>query len=191
MVHTVSDPALTFTMSARILSSNARHVGRLHPGLRGLADAFLARSLTCGIPLAITQSDRSDAFQRGLFAKGRTLPGPHAGEPGYPTLGITITNAPSAASSAHGRGGAFDVAVLIDGRLVGPRPGPGNDSYDRDLKIDGRSVWMTLKEIAGSIGLVAGATFPPIEADGLGWDLGHFELREWRHLPFPLEYALA
>ena len=191
MVHTVSDPALTFTVSARILASNARHVGRLHPGLRGLADAFLARALTCGIPLAITQSDRTDAYQRGLFAKGRTLPGPHAGEPGYPTLGITITNAPSAASSAHGRGGAFDVAVLIDGCLVGPRPGPGNDSYDRDLMIDGVLVWPLLVEIAESIGLVAGGRFKPIGPDGLGWDLGHFELREWRHLPFPIEYAVA
>lgn len=158
------DLPLLHPASDRVAAATARHLARLHPTLRPIAVHFLEQALARGWPMQITESLRSDAYQRGLFERG-------------------VSKAKTAIASPHGRGAAFDVAFLVDGKLVGPRPGPGNDSYDRDRP------WAGVGAIGEGLGLTWGGRFRPIEADGMGWDLGHFELPEWRHLPYPIAYT--
>lgn len=47
---------------------------------------------------------RFDEEQYRLWCKGRTTPGPHAGEPNHPVLGHTVTDAKTSAETAHGIG---------------------------------------------------------------------------------------
>lgn len=128
-------------------------------------------------PLAIppTGGRRTDeAVQAALYAQGRTAPGPHAGEEGFPVLGLTVTAAATLADTPHGRGGAADAYPVIlstTGLKVAA------------LDLDERNPRVRLK--FEHYGLLA-------EEHGLEWggrwkrkDLPHCQVRSWRDLPLP------
>ncbi len=116
----------------------------------------------------------NETEQAALFAKGRTAPGPHAGDSGYPSMGLTVTNAKTLSDTPHGRKAAADAypAVL-------------NNARDKVIAIynDDRDPKVHLKFHA--YGLIA-------EDHGLVWggrwrrkDLPHLEVPDWRKLPIP------
>lgn len=111
------------------------------------------------LPITVTSGLRTDEEQRALYAKGRTV------------AGSIVTNAQTAADSAHGRAAAFDFAPVRE---------VSNGAV--------RRVW--LGEEAEEKYRVVGEWF---EARGLVWggrwrglvDMPHVELLNWRALPFP------
>ncbi len=177
-----------------VIASNEHHLARVHPMLRPLVGGLLTAQLVAGVPVGITQSRRSDRFQRGLFAQGRALRmAPNsAGVWVVVDPKLVVTKAATGADTAHGCvchlkdlddadctcAMAVDLAFLIDGRFVGPRPGPGNDSYDPDLP------WHALAVRARDLfHLRPGAEFGESHPGALdGWDKGHFESPTWRAL---------
>lgn len=92
------------------MSTTATRLAGLHPTLRPLAEALLARCKAAGYDVRIAQGYRSAKEQNDLYAQGRTAPGPK------------VTNA-RAKDSRHcdtlpdGRPGAtaFDIAVYVNG----------------------------------------------------------------------------
>ncbi len=117
---------------------------------------------------------KDDAGQAALFAKGRTAPGPHAGDSGYPPLGLTVTNARTLKDTPHGRGCAGDAYPAI---LNGARDTViAIYADDRDPKVD---------LLFHAYGIIA-------EDNGLTWggrwrrkDKPHVEVPDWRKLPLP------
>lgn len=105
---------------------------------------------------------RSEAVAESDYAKGRTTPGPGAGEPGKPAMGYTVTQAKTAAETAHGRGGAVDAAPVLCGIIL----------WADILK------FRKLGEFAKTMGLVWGGDWP-------SKDMDHFEVPNWRDLPYP------
>jgi hypothetical protein len=188
-------PILTPTV-ASVLASNERHLARIHPAGRPIFRAFVAMQAAVGEPVAIVQSRRSDRTQRKYFAQGRTCVN---GVWRVVDKDAVVTKSPTAADTAHGCvcrlrelddatcicAMAIDLAFLIDGRLVGPRPGPGNDSWDGDLDWHGLAV-----RARDAYALTPGAGFGESRPGALdGWDKGHFELRGWKALKKPLVAA--
>lgn len=110
--------------------------------------------------------------QADLYAKGRTLPGPHAGEPGFPAMGLTVTAARSLHETPHGRGAAMDIMPAVvnhDGSAVVAVLSDVRDAHILALYTD--------------YGLIA-------EKRGLVWggrwkrkDYAHVEMTGWRALP--------
>lgn len=164
-----------FPISETMRARNLAHLRRVHPVVRPYFERFLAAALARGWPLAITQSLRTEADQAKLYALGRTVANGDATD--AKPLGSVVTNAATAATTPHGRGAAIDVAFLIDGKLVGPRPGPGNDSWDAELP------WDALGKLGEEMGLVWGGRFRSFS------DKPHFETTGWKALPFPPVYA--
>jgi peptidoglycan L-alanyl-D-glutamate endopeptidase CwlK len=147
-----------------------RHRERLvgtHPKLIAFAEDAAA-ALDCD--LLIVFGCRLEAEQVHLYAEGRTIPGPHAGEKGYPALGATVTNAEHAEQTAHGRGGGIDAMPLVDGKLVWDEKDPLWPEVLKRLE--------QLAELAKPRGIVWGGSWPKLK------DLDHFELAAWRALPF-------
>ena len=132
-------------------AKNHAHIQRLHPNMRPLAAFFLHSCLAHGYTLRITQSFRTDDEQRALYAQGRTAPGK------------IVTKAKDASESPHGRGCAFDVAFVVDGRL----------SWDEALP------WVHLGAIAEACGLEWGGSFN---------DKPHFQMPGWRTYTYPPSY---
>lgn len=109
---------------------------------------------------------RSNADQLRLYAQGRTTPGPHAGEPGYPPLGMTVTKASTVGNSAHGHRGAVDFWPVIGGKIYLDVKNPLQKSkYDQ------------LGALIESFGLVWGGRFQDF------YDGPHAEIPDWRGRP--------
>lgn len=142
---------------------------QVHPDLRRFAfdaanDALLDLFVVTG---ARTQTDVTRKY-----AEGRTSPGPHAGEPGYPELGEIVTNAMHLAQTAHsvrltpeGRFGcAIDLQFISAGKL-----NDGKSEADQAL-------YRWMGELAESRGFTWGGRFPKV-------DQAHIELKAWRAYP--------
>jgi peptidoglycan L-alanyl-D-glutamate endopeptidase CwlK len=100
---------------------------------------------------------RTQAEQAALYAQGRTAPGP------------IVTNAPSAAASAHGHSGAIDAMPLGDsGRIEW-------DTTETLYRVG------LMADIAEEMGLEWGGRweklFPP------HGDYDHFQVPDWKTLP--------
>lgn len=150
----------------------------IRPGLDPrLVDFFLWWEERGPFPITIPPDGgwRTDeAKQAALYAQGRTSPGPHAGDTGYPPLGLTVTAARTLAETAHGRKAAADSypAVLsADGKRVA------------SILVDDRAPKVRLK--FHQYGILA-------EEHGLVWggrwkrrDCPHVECPQWKSLPIP------
>lgn len=181
---------LTHPASPLVAARSALLLSQCDPRVQDRGRRFLAQALRAGHVLAVVQGRRTDAEQLALFRKGRALLRGvwHVTDPR-----LVVTRAQTARDSAHGckcdvgdahrkndgKGCAmaFDFAFVLDGVLVGPRPGKGNDSWDADLP------WAAVARIAEDCGLLSGARFGESRPGALdGWDAGHVELPGWRTL---------
>ena len=180
---------LTIPASRRAQAMTQRFLAQLHPEhCRPRVEAALLDALRHGHVLGLVQGSRTRADQLRLYAKGRKLDG---GRWRMVDPGRVVTNARKLADTAHacvcdpeGKGAgcrgcalAADWAFLIDGELVGPRPGKGNDSWDLDLP------WKEVALILERHELVSGARFGESSPGAMdGFDLGHVEVPGWREL---------
>lgn len=108
------------------------------------------------------------------YAQGRTAPGPHAGEAGYPPLGETITNVSSMAKAPHAMrvypngtwGCAVDLQFFVQGTM----------SLAEGKEPAEVAVYLELGELAEKAGLVWGGRFTRV-------DQAHVETPDWRNFP--------
>lgn len=84
---------------------NSRSTKDLHPRVKALAEAFLAKCAEAGINIIITSTYRDIESQNALYAQGRTAPGQIA------------TNA-RGGQSFHNYRVAFDFCPLINGKAA-------------------------------------------------------------------------
>lgn len=144
------------------------HADGAHPQLQRFLDWW---EIHGPFPVTIppTGGLRTDQLQAELYAKGRTRPGPHAGEPNHPPMGETVTQAATIHDSAHGRGAALDIMAVktsTDGTRVLET-------------LDDLSLYVILGQLAKANGLAWGGEFRrPV-------DLDHVEVLHWRALPIP------
>jgi hypothetical protein len=182
----MADPAILFPLTEPQRLANERHIARTNALLRSMVRAFLVQAWAHGLPLILTQSRRTDAVQFGYFKIGReNIGGAWVPVPG----GHVVTKAATVEGTPHGCvcrqrlkpdadcacACAVDFAFLVDGRIVGPLPGKGNDSFDADLP------WPEAGAFAKSLGFHWGGDFHGFA------DLGHLEHPQWRDLR--AEYA--
>lgn len=106
------------------------------------------------------------------YAKGRTTPGPNAGLPGFPLLGLTVTKVRTLWEAPHasrgGHGWAIDIAK---DKLTAAGWGP--DFQDRSaFELIAAAVRRFESEVPG-----------PRLTWGVGWgDLPHWEVDGWRNV---------
>ena len=121
------------------------------------------------ITIPATGGLRTDAMQAELYAKGRTTPGEHAGEPGHPPMGRTVTNAKTVHDTPHGRGAALDcmpVKTSADGTKV-------------VALIDSWDLYRMYGIMVKAHGLIWGGEWrSPLDGP-------HAEILTWRSLPIP------
>ena len=161
--------------------SELRHPERLysvHPELCAFFRLMVAQSPH---DWCIVTGIRGLAAVQEKFAVGRTVPGPHAGEPGFPPMGQTITNVSSLEHAPHAErmtpaglyGCAGDAQFFLpDGTLA-----EGRSQQEQ-------SVYRWYGELAEAQGLVWGGRFSKR-------DLAHVELRLWRSYPLPNAAAIS
>jgi hypothetical protein len=145
----------------------------VHPRL-----AALARKLASASPfdLCVVTGVREAAGVAEKWAQGRTAPGPHAGEPGYPPLGLTVTRVSTLEHAPHALrvtpdgvfGTAMDLQFQVKGRLLEGR-----------LLVE-QAAYTALGEMAELDGFTWGGRFA-------AKDLAHYELRNWRTFPLAQE----
>lgn len=145
------------------------HALGVHPDLLAFLDWWEEAG-----PFAVTIPPdgglRDDTTQAALYAKGRTTPGPRAGEKGHPPLGYPVTNAKTVHDTPHGRGAAVDLLPVL--------ASPDGQRVLAVLDSD-RSLFQALGGLAQARGLVWGGCFhAPI-------DLDHVEVPDWKQLPVP------
>lgn len=63
----------------------------LSPRGRLLHDEVMQDMKDAGTPFRAIECVRTSERQAWLYAQGRTIPGPHAGEPGFQPLGLVVT----------------------------------------------------------------------------------------------------
>jgi hypothetical protein len=158
---------------------NVFHIERvLEPGIDPRIREFFSWWNAYGsFPITIPPNGglRTDSTgQAALFAQGRTMPGPYAGEGGYPPLGLTVTNARTLKDTPHGRGGAADAypATLNKDRTSVV----GIYTDDRDPKV--QLLFTAYGYIAEDHGLVWGGRWRRK-------DYPHVEVPDWKRLPPP------
>lgn len=123
----------------------SRDLADLQPGVRVMAEAFLAACRESGIDVLVTCTLRDWESQASLYEQGRTKPGSR------------VTNA-KAGDSAHNYGLAFDVVPLRDGKPV------WGTIADRD-----RALWVQVGKIGEACGLEWGGRWNTF------LDLPHFQ----------------
>jgi hypothetical protein len=113
---------------------------------------------------------RTSVIQQELWAVGRTIPGKHAGEKGYPPLGECVTWAKDAADGPHCHAGALDCwpAVLRGSIVVAIFNDKDNPAHRIMFEKYGRE--------AEEAGLVWGGRWKR-------YDAAHVEVPDWRSLP--------
>jgi len=152
-----------------------RHIDSVRPELR--SKAWLVESImrSKGHEVVAVSSVRTDEDQLKIWRVGREYK-----DGAWVVVGPVVTRAQTSADSPHGFRvkAALDWAFLLGGQLVGPKPGPNNDSWDAELP------WAVFGAVVESQGLRWGGRFKPLDkVTGLGWDAGHSEMENWRTLP--------
>lgn len=116
---------------------NSRKTADLHPRVRAMCAAFIARCAKAGIDVIITSTYRDIESQNALYAKGRTKPGPKA------------TNA-KGGDSFHNHRVAFDFVPVVGGKAawndIGAFVRCGEIAESCGLEWAGR--WKKFKELA-------------------------------------------
>lgn len=87
-------------------SMPCRDLAQLHPCLKAGAEEFIKRCQAAGLPVLITQTYRTAAYQNQLYAQGRTAPPPPAS---------IVTNL-KGGSSPHEFRYAFDICRNVKGQ---------------------------------------------------------------------------
>ena len=111
-----------------------------------------------------------EQLQTEYYAKGRTTPGPHAGEPGYPELGLTVTGAKTLKDTPHGRGGAVDSYPAIISSDYKVTAILNNEKDPKTLEMFARY---------GSLAKTYG-----LEWGGVWKDYPHVQCPNWREISF-------
>lgn len=139
------------------------------PQLCALMDVWCSE-LPYDITIPPSGGVRTNEEQAKLYALGRTVPGPHAGEPGHLTMGDCVTKAQTVNDSAHGHRAAIDAMPLLDdGHLSLDRHDPRwPETFARLLQ---------MAHLAIEMGFEWGGDWPGFK----DWD--HFELPNWRSYP--------
>lgn len=141
----------------------------VHPRLAALARKLAGAST---FDLCVVTGVRDSKGVAEKWALGRTAPGPHAGELGFPLLGETVTKVRSLEHAPHALrrtpdglyGTAIDLQFVIKGRLLEGR------------LLSEVAAYHLLGELAEADGFVWGGRFTNV-------DQAHFELRNWRDFP--------
>jgi hypothetical protein len=118
-------------------------------------------------PIKYLRGDTTDAEQRKLYAQGRTTPGK------------VVTNAPTAAKSAHGHSGALDAAPV---RELFPNGAVKliylGDETDPAVRTEAQRRYEIMADIAETLfGLESGRHFPGLP------DRPHLQDPEWVSRP--------
>lgn len=146
----------------------------VHPRLRLFAVQMASQSpynwlLVTGV--------RTQADVEAKYAQGRTAPGPHAGEPGYPPLGETVTNVHTLALAPHALrvtpAGTFGCAIDLQYFL------PDGLHLAEGKVPEEQLVYRGMGEQAEKAGLAWGGRFIHL------FDQAHVELPDWRAYPLP------
>lgn len=124
-------------------SSNARPIESLQPAVAELARKLVEQATAQGIAVRIVRTRVTNDEQDLLYAAGRSASGPK------------VTNL-KGGESAHNLGLAFDVAPVVDGKLI----------------FDDKALYAKLGAIGRSLGLTWGGDWQHFK------DYPHFELRQ-------------
>jgi len=101
----------------------------IYPPFHSLYRQALAACAAEGAAFYATCGTRTYAQQTELFLKGRKTPGPHAGEPHFPALGLTVTKA-RPGESTHNFGIAIDSTRDGDLTRAGLQPDWNIEHYE-------------------------------------------------------------
>ena len=132
--------------------STQERIKLLHPALRDEVTKLVEEAnkrLTSHSHVRIIQGLRTIEEQNGLYAQGRTKPGP------------IVTNA-KGGSSYHNYGLAIDFCLIIDNKEV-------SWSVSKDYDGDGMADWMEVVKVFKDAGWTWGGDFKSIK------DMPHFE----------------
>lgn len=162
---------------AIVSGARVRHLDRAdrcHPRLLAfLAWVELTKPLTFRLvvcPSGGVREPKDIAFE---YAKGRTIPGPKAGEPGFPPLGLKVTNVKTVWEAPHASRGGFAWAIDIAKDTL-TAAGWGPDYEDRGA----------FDQIAAAVRRFESEVPGPKLTWGSGWnDLPHWEVDGWRSVP--------
>lgn len=151
---------------------NKVRIARFRPSGRGRALQFLNECASAGLDVVVMEVERDDPKQLEHWQKGRRLDGGK-----WVVVGKTVTQARTAAETAHGRRGprhdagaaAFDFA-----KCTGEKTADWSDP----------EFFRRCGEIGERLGFVWGGRFGESRPGaGDGWDGGHLELPGWRNFP--------
>ncbi len=150
---------------------HAERLYSVHPDLRAFARLVAANS---SYDWVVVTGIRSLAGVQEKYAIGRTVPGPHAGEPGYRALGLTVTNVSTLDKAPHAErvtpvglyGCAVDLQFMHAGKLA------AGDTHEE------QAVYAWYGALAGQLGLTWGGQFTKV-------DQAHVEVFAWRDYPLP------
>lgn len=157
------------------------HTERLrwvHPRLVDLARLLASQS---AIDLCVVTGGRNAEDARRKWSEGRTTPGPHAGEAGYPELGQTVTNCQTIGQTAHAirTTPAGDYGCAVDLQYVG-RDGKLLDTNTAA----NRALYESAGLLAEGEGFRWGGRFPK-------YDAAHYEIPNWRAYPLAEDVNVA
>lgn len=141
----------------------------VHPKLVAFLKLAVSRSV---LDICVVTGARDAAGVAAKWGEGRTAPGPHAGEPGYPELGQVVTNVQHPNDTAHSLrvtpegiyATAVDAQFQVGAKLLEGTPGSESELYR----------W--LGELAEAEGLEWGGRFRAV-------DQAHLQLKEFRQYP--------
>lgn len=151
-----------------------KHLERLdlvHPELAAFVDLLAEAEQDWVVVTGI----RTPAQVTVKWAEGRTTPGPHAGEPGYPELGETVTEVRTLQSAPHAirvtPQGLYGCAVDVQYLLPSGKLSEGGTAAEQ-------AVYLRMGQLAEAHGLRWGGRFKRV-------DQAHVELVAWRSYPLP------
>lgn len=126
----------------------ARRLNELSPRFLPLAEKLIARCVEANIQVLIVCTGRTDEEQAAAIAAGTS----------------------KVVRSKHQSGDAIDLVPYKIYDLYGP------DKVEWDTRSPAAAaVWKRMGQIGEDLGLRWGGRFTPLNAQGLGWDPGHFE----------------
>jgi hypothetical protein len=144
----------------------------VHPELAGFARLIAAESPHDWM---VVSGERTLEGVLLKYAEGRTRPGPYAGRPGYPPLGLTTTQVRTLEGAPHARrvtpAGLYACAVDMQYLVAPGRLASGSTQAEQ-------AVYRWYGERAEGLGLVWGGRFPKV-------DQAHVQLKDWRDFPLP------
>jgi hypothetical protein len=144
---------------------------QVHPELRAFAVDFSQRN---DCDWMVVTGARTKAQVAEKYAIGRTVQGAHAGQPGYPPMGQTVTNVASLEHAPHAiretPAGPYSCAVDMQFLLPDGSLAPGTNQAQQDI-------YALYGAAAEAAGFVWGGSFRHL------FDQAHVELFHWKNFP--------